>query len=90
MRAAWCAARSRSGSFIRFDANQHRRARIRHVVASNELVWETSPDGASWTERRRVACPFPVTKMRAEIEGGTYQPESNPGEALVDSVVFGR
>lgn len=82
--------RERQGSSIAFDPTNHRHVRIRHLTGSNELVWETSPDKATWTERQRVVAPFPVNVMRAEIETGTYQSEGNTGEALVDDFVFAR
>lgn len=82
--------REREGSSLPFDPTNHRHVRIRHLAGTNELVWETSPDKVTWTERRKIVSPFPVNVMRAEVETGTYQAEGNPGEALVDDFVFAR
>lgn len=79
-----------TGSSISFDPVQHKHLRFRHDALADQIVWETSPEGATWTERRRIARPFPVTTLRAEVEGGTYQAETAPGEALVDDFVFAR
>jgi hypothetical protein len=73
-----------------FDPVAHHELRIRHDAAGDELVWETSPDGVAWTEQRRVARPFPLTAMRAEIGAGSYRAETDPGEAIVDDFVFAR
>jgi hypothetical protein len=75
---------------IPHDGVGHRHLRLRHDAGNSQLVWETSPDGAAWVERRRIAAPFPVTALRAEIEAGTYRVEVDPGEALVDDFLFAR
>lgn len=75
---------------VPYDPVAHRRLRIRHDVSSDEIVWDTSPDGVVWAERRRIARPFALTALRAEIEGGTYRVETDPGEAIVDDFVFAR
>lgn len=79
-----------TSAFVPFDPVAHHMLRIRHDVASDEIVWETSATGTAWTEQRRVARPFPLTDVRAEIEGGSYQPEADPGEAIVDDFYFAR
>ena len=79
-----------TGESITHDPSEHKHLRIRHDTAPDQIVWETSPDGTTWTERRRVARPFPVTVLRAEIEGGTYRSEAEGGEMLVDDFVFAR
>lgn len=79
-----------TGFFVPFDPIEHRVLRIRHDAAGDQLVWETSPDGATWAEQRRIPRPWALTAMRAEIEGGTYRSETPPGEALVDDFVFAR
>lgn len=73
-----------------FDPSTHAHVRLRHDATTNEIVWETSPDGGAWTEHRRVVAPFALTGMHAEIEAGTYRPEVAPGEAIVDDFVFAK
>ncbi len=79
-----------SGESIPHDPAAHKHLRLRHDQGPDQIVWETSPDGASWVERRRIARPFPVNVLKAEIETGTYKAEADPGEALVDDFVFAR
>jgi hypothetical protein len=79
-----------SGTFITFDPVAHKVVRIRHDAGPDQIVWETSPDGATWTEQRRVARPFALAAARAEIEGGTYRVETDSGEAIVDDFVFAK
>ncbi len=79
-----------SGESIAYDPVAHKHLRLRHDTGPDQIVWETSPDGAAWVERRRIARPFPVTALRAEIEGGTYQAEVDPGEVIVDDFLFAR
>lgn len=83
-------AKTRSSTSVVFDPTAHKHLRMRHLSTTNEIVWETSPDRVTWVEQRRLASPFPVNIMRAEIEAGTYQPEVDPQEALVDDFVFAR
>ncbi|HSO32719.1 MAG TPA: hypothetical protein VLT33_09385, partial [Labilithrix sp.] len=80
----------RSTVSLPYDAVAHRQLRIRHDVGPDQLVWDTSPDGAVWTERRRIARPFALAATRAEIEGGTYRAETDPGELIVDDFLFAR
>jgi hypothetical protein len=79
-----------SGESITHDPVAHKHLRLRHDTAPDQIVWETSPDGSTWVERRRIARPFPVSTLRAEIEGGTYRAETESGEVLVDDFVFAR
>lgn len=75
---------------LTFDPAAHAHLRLHHDVAADQIVWETSPDGASWVERRRIARPFPLAALRAEVEAGTYRVEADPGEVLVDDFVFAK
>jgi hypothetical protein len=75
---------------IPYDPSAHRHLRIRHDAGGDQLVWETSPDGVGWAEQRRIARPFSLAGTRAEIEGGTYRVETDPGEAIVDDFVFAK
>ena len=77
-----------TGESIVHDPVAHKHLRMRHEPGPDEIVWETSPDGVTWTERRRIPRPFPVDVLKAEIEAGTYRAEADPGEALVDDFLF--
>jgi hypothetical protein len=73
-----------SGPNVTYDPIQHRVLRLRHLVETDEFVWETSPDGAAFTILRQSSLAVPVTAMRAELEAGTYQPEPAPGTVTFD------
>jgi hypothetical protein len=79
-----------AGESVDHDPTAHKHLRLRHDPGPDQIVWETSPDGVTWVERRRIARPFPVNVLKAEIEAGTYRSEADPGEALVDDLVFAR
>lgn len=79
-----------SGTHVPYDPFAHKYVRIRHDAIADQIVWETSPDGAAWVEQRRVARPFALAAVRAEVEGGTYRVETDPGEAIVDDFVFAK
>jgi hypothetical protein len=79
-----------NGDSIPHDPTAHKFLRIRHESGTDQIVWETSADGSAWVERRRVARPFPVSALRAEIEGGTYRSEAAGGEVIVDDFFFAR
>jgi RHS repeat-associated protein len=59
--------------------------RIRHILSSDEIIWETSPDNISWTIQRRAPRPFPITSIRAMMSSGTYLNFGNPGTAIFDN-----
>ena len=79
-----------TGESIAHDPVAHKHLRLRHDRGPDQIVWETSSDGATWVERRRTARPFPVDVLKAEVETGTYRSEVDPGEALVDDFLFAR
>jgi hypothetical protein len=71
-----------------YDATQHKWLRLRHDPATDSVVWETSPDNASWTVQRTEARQFPITSLNVELIAGTYQAVGAPGTAIFDNFVL--
>ena len=70
------------GPALTYDAAAHAWWRIRH--AAGNVVWETSADGLTWTNRWSVATPFPVTALSAYMICGAWGSES-AANAYVDN-----
>jgi hypothetical protein len=70
---------------IAHDAARQRFWRLRHERRSDEVVFETSGDGVSWFERRRIARPFAVTSLLVELGAGTASKVAAPGNAAFDN-----
>jgi PKD repeat protein len=69
---------------IVYSATQHRFWRIRHDLATDSLVFETSPDRTNWTAQRTVARQWPITALKVALTAGTFQPVAGPGTAIFD------
>jgi hypothetical protein len=59
--------------------------RLRHDPGSDTVVFETSPDGSSWTERRRVNRQFDITAAKLELAAGTNESVDSPGVIEFDN-----
>ena len=76
-----------------YNAVAHRYWRIRHEVATGNVIFETAPDNAglpgSWVLRYSQqwnSASVPVATVMFEIKGGTWQPESlPPGTVIFDN-----
>jgi len=77
-------AGNRTSVSVPFDAAQHRWWRIRHILSADTIVFETSPNGQTWTVQRTVPRQLSLTSIRAEISAGTWRP-STPGTAIFDN-----
>lgn len=66
------------------DLSTVRYWRFSHDSGTDELVWETSPDGYTWTERRRKARVIDITNIYTRLHGGTWGAGS--GDFIVDDV----
>ena len=71
-----------------YVAAQHRFWRFRHDRPRDEVVFETSADGASWTRRRGVRRQFSITAMTVEISAGTSVSVAAPGTAFFDNFLM--
>jgi hypothetical protein len=64
-----------------YSASAHAWWRIRHLPPTDEIRWETSADGVTWTTHRTETRRLDIVGMIVELQAGTYQPETNPGVA---------
>jgi hypothetical protein len=64
-----------------YSASAHAWWRIRHVPASDAILWETSADGITWATRRTETRRLDIVGMTVELQAGTYRSETSPGVA---------
>lgn len=65
------AATNTNESHGAFNFAVHTYWRIRHDNDTDEIVWEYSANGNSWSELRRLARPISITFVRIYLSGGT-------------------
>lgn len=65
-----------------FNAAQHRFWRIRHASAEDEIHWETSADGTTWTIRAMQPIQVDIDSMFVSLSG-----QQNPPGASAPQVV---
>lgn len=73
---------------ISYNAATMRFWRIRHDASTDTIVFETSPDGTTWTARQTVARQIAITAIRIELIAGTGESIATPGSALFDNLKF--
>jgi hypothetical protein len=69
---------------VPFDRKAHRFWQLHE--RGGQLLFETSPDGAAWSERGRLDLPFDVSLVRVELSAGVFQYEASPGFAEFDGL----
>ncbi len=69
---------------VSYDATGHRWWQLRSTGGTT--YWETSPNGIDWTVQAMVPDPAFIGHARIELEVGTYQPETSPGQAHIDNM----
>lgn len=74
-----------SSTPIPYDSVQHRFWRFRHDSATDQLKFETSADGTTWTVQRTVSRQITITALRVELDAGTYAAEWNMGSSIFDN-----
>lgn len=74
-------AQELAGSYPRFW-------RIRHESSTDSVLFETSNNSSSWTERRSVPRTFAVTSLFAELVAGSALFTGFPGQAEFDNFVI--
>lgn len=70
---------------ITYDSTNHRWLRFEHD--GTNLLWRTSPNGATWTTRKTVATPFAITALKVGFLGETAASIGTPGQASFDTFV---
>ena len=74
---------------IAFDATNHRFWRIRHDTATNQIVFETSPNGVTnWNERRSITRRIALTAAYIELSAGSPKSIAAPPKSIFDNLVF--
>lgn len=67
-----------------YNATNHLYWRIWHDVSNDHIKWDTSLDGASWTNKRDIARDLTITSMKIEVNAGTFASDAAPGAAYFD------
>lgn len=70
---------------ITYDATEHRSLRLRHEASANQILWETSQDGQTWTSQRSASPEISLAAVYVTLSAGTYMPETEPGLAVFDN-----
>ena len=81
---------AKTSTNITYNAVQHRFWRIRHDAAADVVVFETSADGVTWVEQRRVTRGISLAAVRMQLCSGTPNLSSAPGTAIFDNFRLGR
>lgn len=74
---------SLSTTSITYDPVAHKYIRIRH--SGSNILWETSPDGVTWTTRRSLATPWAITSMGVTLGATKDSNTGSPGIAAFDN-----
>jgi hypothetical protein len=74
-----------------FSATDHRWLRIRSSADATSGVgtvyWETSPDGATWTNRRSITVRFALTSLYVSLDAGIWGSDGTaPNTAIFDNL----
>jgi hypothetical protein len=74
---------------IAFDAGNHRFWRFRHDLLTNQVIFETSPNGVTnWNDRWAVPRRIPLTAARIELGGGSSKSVAAPPKSIFDNFVL--
>ena len=80
------AAGAMTRTYIPYSPTLHRFWRLRHVRATDQIHWETSPDGVTWTVQRTVARQFPITNLQTQLQAGKYTATTPGGTTIYDNL----
>lgn len=76
---------SESSPGVAHDPVQQRFWRLRHDPRGDQVLFETSGDGATWAVRRTLTRPFAITSLFVELGAGTASSLATPGRAVFDN-----
>ncbi|HVF66196.1 MAG TPA: FG-GAP-like repeat-containing protein [Pyrinomonadaceae bacterium] len=79
---------SKTSFGIEYDPSVQRFWRFRFDAPSRTVIFETSPDSATWTVRLTAALPADQTALIAELSAGTFKATASPTEALFDNYLL--
>lgn len=63
---------------IAYDSVQHRYWKIQHQVVGDLIEYSTSPDGVTWTVRRSIGRPIPITSVYIDLVAGSWAQDASP------------
>lgn len=70
-----------------FTFATHTHWKIRHDKVTDEIVFEYSSDGLSWTQLRRIARPFSITTSTIYLSGGSGSSAATPPVIKFDDLI---
>ncbi len=70
-----------------FTFATHTYWKIRHDSGPDQVVWEYSSDGSSWTELRRIARPITITAVTFYVSGGSAASSATPPVVKFDDFI---
>jgi subtilisin family serine protease len=76
----------RQHTYVPYSATQHRFWRFRHNRTTDEVFWETSPDGVAWSVQRQTARPFSITNLQTRLLAGKYLATAVVGTTTFDNL----
>ena len=71
-----------------YVAATHQWLRILHDGAN--IDWDTSTDGATWTNRGTFATPITITALSVRLYAETYEAIASPGTCIFDTINVAR
>jgi hypothetical protein len=79
---------SKFSTGVPYDPSLQRFWRFRYDAPARQIVFETSPDGATWTQQFSATLPADQTALIAELSAGTFKATASPSEALFDNFLL--
>jgi hypothetical protein len=79
---------SKTSFGVEYDPSLQRFWRFRFDAPARTIIFETSPDSATWTVQFSAALPADQTALIAELSAGTFKATVSPSEALFDNFLL--
>ncbi len=79
---------SKTSFGVEYDPLLQRFWRFRFDAPARTVIFETSPDAATWTVRFSAALPADQTALIAELSAGTFKATASPSEALFNNYLL--
>ena len=73
-------------TYLPYNATLHRFWRFRHNRTTDQINWETSPDGVTWNVQRTEVRQFPITSMQTYLQAGKYTATAVGGTTIYDNL----
>ena len=71
---------------IAFDAVNHRFWRFRQDLLTNQVIFETSPNGINWNDRRSITRRIPLNATRIELSAGSSRSIPVSPQSIFDNL----